>query len=286
MAENELNSARNLLLENDMVISCKRCKLVFDVFIDMQFGDLNRKRPEKGYLVQFSSHALQLYRNALDKLDHDDFESSLNLYKKKKTVGILWDKNNMQGAQHAVPNAGKRPSTFGEVRLPECGICSSNLKHNAHHADKVHLENMESEGPDRQKGTRKSSRIPSKCLPKKQCLISELKPKTRLSRRTNNKSACVTDEVDNNDARSVDDHICVDTLNRRSSRVKVNGNSSTNFGSNEECISNNIKCWRCLLLKVMVDGTMQNIICLKWECHRRRLVLQLLLKIGIELLSI
>ncbi|KAJ6847469.1 separase [Iris pallida] len=53
--------------------------------------------------------------------------------------------------------------------------------------------------------------------------------------------------------------------------------------SQHECEDTLLKkaiCWRCLILKVMEGGTMQDIFCLKSECHRRRLRLRLLMKIA------
>lgn len=281
LAEDELNSARNLLLENDVVISCKCCKLAFDVFIDMQFGDISRDRPEKFSSSTFSADALQLYRKALDKLGQNKSDIS-DFCSMADTVNTLLDKNNMQGAQNEVLSTCRRSSTSTDIRLLECNICSS-LNRNVHHAKQLNMESMEAKESNLHKVTKKGSRILSKCLQKEQDMNADLKPKTRLSNRTSrNKSSSATDRADNNEAIFADDDNCSDILSLRKSRVKINGNSFIGVGCKEQPTSSNLKCWRCLLIKVMVEGNMRNIIHVKWENHHRRLVLILLLKIGMK----
>ncbi|KAF9608453.1 hypothetical protein IFM89_009819 [Coptis chinensis] len=55
--------------------------------------------------------------------------------------------------------------------------------------------------------------------------------------------------------------------------LEVNRPSMTEFGCGKNC-------WKCLLVKVMKSGKMQNFIYMKWEFHRKRLSLRLLNEIG------
>lgn len=48
----------------------------------------------------------------------------------------------------------------------------------------------------------------------------------------------------------------------------------------EACVVHSKNCWRCLLLKVMESGRMNDFIYMKWEFHHRRLQLRLLIDIG------
>ncbi|KAJ6853593.1 small RNA 2'-O-methyltransferase-like [Iris pallida] len=112
LAENELQSARKILMENEMIISCKHCVLSLDASIDMQFGDLYRYSSEKGCQIQC---AKTIYQSALRKLNHDELKTSLIICKKLNN-------NNMKGAKFGVLNIGKFPSEHGAV---ECNICAS-----------------------------------------------------------------------------------------------------------------------------------------------------------------
>ncbi|XP_020266857.1 separase [Asparagus officinalis] len=246
-----------------------------------KFGDVSRNCPEKGSAVQLSSDAVRVYKKALDKLTCNDMKCSFNLCRKTYASSTSLDKNNIKEAQQNVLNDGKRPPSFGDVRLPECSICSLTPNLNVNQAKQVHLENIESKGSNLQKGIKKSSRIRSKCLQKEQDLNPEMKPKTSVSKRNSrNKSTSAAGKVDNNDATCANDDISYETLSHKNSEAKGNGNFSTEFSCGEECVPNNLKCWRCLLTKAMVDGCMQNISYLKWECYRKRLELQLCLKIA------
>lgn len=260
LAEKELNNARNLLYEYDSNISCKRCKLSFEVFIDTQFSDLHREHLEKSNPLQFPSHALDAYKKAVDKLNNDELVSSFDLYGNLNT-------------QLKTLNAGKpvRP-----VKRLECNVCSL-INGHAEHAKQVHSEYKEVKELNPNKGLRKSSRI-SKQLSKEQCSNSKPKPKNRTNKKTSqNKSPKDNNGVDSNDAGFIVSRQCSDTLSLQN--LELIKKSYTGFKCNEECMFN-VKCWRCLVIQVVADGNIKRISYLKWEHHRHQLVLQLLLKIA------
>ncbi|KAF5184255.1 Separase [Thalictrum thalictroides] len=72
MAETELNSARQILVGSNTSISCKQCILTLEVTLDQRFGCLFRNRSVDNNI----SATLDLYKSALDKLKHVEWDIS------------------------------------------------------------------------------------------------------------------------------------------------------------------------------------------------------------------
>ncbi|XP_010908769.2 separase isoform X2 [Elaeis guineensis] len=271
LAETELNYAKTLLEKNDTIISCKHCKLAFEVTIDMQIGDLFRNLFDKGLKIESTksiSDALVLYRLALDKLNHAELCSYCT-----------------EDANHGDVNADKVRFLAKKMRSPLCSICAS-LNHisGIPHAgqmpsevDKLSPLNAVGKKSLLNMEVKKRSKNPSKFIAKEQNLNVELKPRRTHS---TNRSANIATEVDSKYDRSDNHGFCPDTHSLGKVEKKLDETSPSDFGCSEQCICNRITCWRCLVINVMETGSMKNIIHLKWKCHHRRVVLVLLLKIA------
>ncbi|KAL5992928.1 hypothetical protein ACLOJK_013847 [Asimina triloba] len=90
-AENELNYARQILVDRNDGIFCKKCKLAWEATLDMQIGDLIRSRFTINKRIQSLDHSpcpLELYKTALEKLNIAELENPLSIYGKShsKTV--------------------------------------------------------------------------------------------------------------------------------------------------------------------------------------------------------
>lgn len=256
-----------------MIISCKHCKLAFEVKIDMQIGDLFRNLFDKGLKIESAkslSDALVLYRSALGKLNHAESCSYPT-----------------EDANHGDVNADKMLFLAKKVRSPVCSICAS-LNHisGIPHAEQMPPEDDKLLPPNAvgkksllKKEVKKRSKNQSKFTAKEQNLNAELKPRRT---RSTNQSANIVTEVDSKYDRSDCHEFCPDTESLGKVEKKLDETSPSDFGCSEQCICNKISCWRCLVINVMETGSMNNIIHLKWECHRRHVVLVLHLKIGIN----
>ncbi|XP_020596721.1 uncharacterized protein LOC110036586 [Phalaenopsis equestris] len=76
------------------------------------------------------------------------------------------------------------------------------------------------------------------------------------------------------------DSLKVEQQSSTISTVLPHGICSFDFGCSDGGILTNVECLRCLCLKMIKEGTMQNLIHFKWQCQRRRLLFRLLLKIA------
>lgn len=79
-AEEELTSAKQLLMDKKSCISCLNCKLVMEVSLDQQLGDLYSDQfdcTSQNPVIERLCFAENVYQSALDKLNHFEWESSV-----------------------------------------------------------------------------------------------------------------------------------------------------------------------------------------------------------------
>ncbi|XP_072953682.1 separase isoform X1 [Typha angustifolia] len=293
IAENELKCARKLLEENDMIISCKHCKLTLEVTIDMQIGDLSRNLFEKGFQTESTnslSQALGMYRSALKKLNHADFDCSLSIYNKPEVNMHLVDEEHRVAAKHEGINGGRRSYLVKEVRSTICNNCVaidkfssfSHARHLQSEYDQKSCFSAEGGGLLENVQVRRKTRNASKIILKEKSL--EVEAKTTRTRSTNrlSRKKCenIETKVDHKYENPTSDEFCADSLSLRKLKATCKTSSIDIIRCNIKGISAKEGCWSCLLIKVLNDGSMQDITFLRWECYRRRLLLILLLKIA------
>ncbi|KAJ8471851.1 hypothetical protein OPV22_026194 [Ensete ventricosum] len=251
LAENELKSAKKLLVEYDNIISCTRCKMVLEVRIDMQVGDLYRSIIGKGIQIKSTgslSDALGLYRSSLEKLELAEMVSCIDICQKPEANGgISQSADSIKEASNRIQHAVKLCSSTKEENSSVCSICRSLNSHkNVFHTRQV---------------------------PKESDDLSVLKTVNRKSQVKNISKKSLRCSTKNLNQQSK-------ARRNGSSNQEHNGAAEADCGDKEECDCSKMECWRCLIHQVMETGFMQDIIHLNWECHRRRLVLMLLLKIA------
>ncbi|KAF8411822.1 hypothetical protein HHK36_004381 [Tetracentron sinense] len=268
LAENELKSAKQFLVDSSTTISCKRCKLSFAVAIDQQIGDLTRSRIDSTAGVPYVkslSFALNLYRSALEKLNHSEWENSLSISEETNTESMISSKTLVK-----------------EDATNTNSCCATNTDTGELFSLKVEDEgaqvNMEA------KKSRKYKKA-SKHFPHEQILTAEHNPRITRSRyrSSHNNGVQVQREVEPalskySSGNRVFAH--PDTLSQKELLLETGRSSTTELGSELACFCNDTNCWRCLLMKVMETGSMKDFIYMKWEFHRRRLSLRLLIGIG------
>ncbi|GLT85957.1 hypothetical protein SLE2022_041220 [Rubroshorea leprosula] len=96
LAEKELQSARQVLADKSINFTCLKCRLMLEVNVDQQLGDLFRNLFDcsKGSnLRQRLSQAEDLYRNALEKLNHSEWKNSISCFDKESATHIAADQS-------------------------------------------------------------------------------------------------------------------------------------------------------------------------------------------------
>ncbi|KAL4588484.1 hypothetical protein LXL04_001375 [Taraxacum kok-saghyz] len=188
LSEREVESAKHILSDNSSLVTCLKCKLVMEVTIDQQLGDLFRIRfNSTNKHLEGLSKAETFYRSATGKLNIFEWRNS-------------------------VSDSEEGPRIF-------CDTLSI-------------TENQTEKDDDFQETTRPK-------LPRKSKKISKPLPEKKTSSRVT-----------------------------RSSKQKG------------EVSGEVVKCWHCLPCEIMASNSLENVVQMKWECIRRRLLLRLLTGIG------
>lgn len=197
LAEKELESAKHMLADSCRLVSCLKCRLVLQVTIDQQLGDLFRIRfKSTNKLLEGLSKAEAFYRSATDKLKVSEWKNCVSDCEESSARNTMFCDALSIGENQAEQN------------------------------DESQINGKETIRP---KVTRKSKKS-AKPLPEK------------------------------------------NTTSRITRSSKQRGEVT--------CVSDEGKCWHCLPSEVMKSKSLTNILQMKWECIRRRLLLRLLTGIG------
>lgn len=249
--------------------------MTWEVSVDIQIGDLTRShlhskevRPQKN-----SSRFLGLYGSALEKLNLSELGNPLI-----SNADIILSSNTLieEAADDGVGNivhssvrklktvVCNNPASVGcnvnshcngsdqsDTRKPSCLMVDNDESHT----------NMDAKKSKKYKNT--SRQVPTKQTLKNECILR----RTRASNRSScSKIVQVEDQVDNELSKHssyVHEFAFPVTNGQRGQQLQVNRSSAAHFA----CDNNE-------------HGSMQDIIYMKLECHRRRLLLRLLHKIG------
>ncbi|KAK9290720.1 hypothetical protein L1049_008894 [Liquidambar formosana] len=267
LAEKELQNAKQIVLDNSINISCLKCRLILEVTIDQELGDLSRshfysctENPSIGRL----SYAENLYKSAMDKLNLAEW------------------KNSISSPEEASSDSMMLRNTL--VKEVECGA-SNTFDHCATDQSDVREFLSKGERPEAKIEAKKygKTKKASKPLQQDQCLIAEhnLRMTRSRTRYSQNKNVSISGEVQIGLAKYANGNVssCTDTFNQKRLVLEVK-NSTVDFGCEVTCVCNKMKCWQCLRVEVMESGSVNNFILMKWECVRRKLSLRLLTGIG------
>ncbi|KAF6164599.1 hypothetical protein GIB67_032827 [Kingdonia uniflora] len=130
----------------------------------------------------------------------------------------------------------------------------------------------------------KKLKMASKQLPREQCLKTKTTRMTRSKcRLSDNRGIQVQGEPPSEYSLYSDGNngtACVDTHSQSGSHMELNQSSIPEFCCDETCLCNKSNCWRCHLIKVTETGTLTELINMRWEIYRRRVLLRLVMDIG------
>ncbi|PVH67030.1 hypothetical protein PAHAL_1G413900 [Panicum hallii] len=267
-ADSELKNAQDLLLEHDAIVSCKLCKLTLEVSVDMKVGDLFWSRFENDFQKLSTVNlpmALGMYRSALEKLNSTDMEFLTGSFDSLKTACHVCSRDCIISTEHGVCN-GKEPVVSKDGMLLPCTVCVLLRQASVDHCNKpttskarMKITRNAEAGPPLDVKTKRTSRNSSR-LAKEQNAETNAKTRTRSSKRTV--------------------HVKGDGL---PSDALVCGESECFPGGidlRKDGLCNMFGCWKCLLVKSLNSGCIQNILQFRWDCVRRRYRVSLLLKIA------
>lgn len=266
MAESELNTAKQILVDSGATISCKRCKLIWEVTVDMQIGNLSRSRlhSKEGHPSKNSSQFLGLYESALEKLNFAELGNHF-MSKTDRCKTLVEDADNGVGNTLHSSAGPLRTVVCNNPASVRCNVnshCSGPDESDTGNSSSLMANNDESHVNVDAKKSNKSKNT-SRHAPKKQTLKTECTlRRTRASNRSSHsKIVQVEDPVDHELAKhSSHSH---EFASQRGEQLQVSRGSAAHFA----CDDNE-------------HGLMQDIIYMKLESHRRRLLLRLLRKIG------
>ncbi|PON60261.1 Peptidase C50, separase [Parasponia andersonii] len=256
MAERELQGAKQYLDDGSSEISCLKCRLILEVTIDQHLGDLSQSITDNSsgkVSIESSSRAETLYKSALDKLNLSDWASSASFPKEARAGSIVLEKALVKSAEYSAS------STFAHTEETQQGIMRPSGK-----------------GPKDVKEVKKcrQTRNSTRALLKDQDPMPEnnfrsTRSNCRSSRNQNISSNIqVGGETD-----------CSRSCGQRDFVLEIKS-CKIAFGCENICVSNKIRCWHCLQMEVAKYGLMTNIINMKWEFVRRRLLVKLLTCLG------
>ncbi|KAH9751960.1 Separase [Citrus sinensis] len=266
-AEKELKNAKQILVEKSINLSCLKCRLILEVTVDQQLGDLSRSYSgcdDRGNtLIERLSNAEKLYKSALDKLNLSEWKNSISLPEEARSESILPKKPSIQNVEHGAGN------TFVHSTL--------------HQPDTVELTAR----------NQLSSKVGgTKCRKTKNALKSlvndqnlDLDPNSRITRSkyrsSQNQSVnnCVEERSGvSKHAKNNNLSDLPDILSQGKSVLEAKSFVDTAYQA--ACICNKMKCWQCLPGEVIESGLLDNLLHVKWEFTRRRLSLRVLAGIG------
>ncbi|CAL5019775.1 unnamed protein product [Urochloa decumbens] len=261
-ADSELKIARDLL-EHDVTVSCKLCKLTLEISVDMKVGDLFWSRFEKDFQKEFFSQtdfqeqstenfsrALGIYQSAIEKLNSTNMEFLTGSFDSLKTVCHVRSKDCIIRTEHEVCSTGKETLVSKDTSVDHCSEAT------VLEAQTKNSTNAEV-GPPLGVKAKRTSRNSSRSAKEQKAEINA-KTRTRSSKRTAHVKG---DEFPAN-ALSCGERECFpDGIDR-----------------SKDDLCNMFGCWKCLLVESLNSGCIHNILEFRWDCVRRRYLVSLLLK--------
>jgi separase len=271
MAEKELQSAKEILMDTSMNFSCIKCRLMLEATVDQHLGDLSRSNFDSttaDISVERLSHAENLYKLALDKLNLSVWKNCVSFPEKANAESMMLKKTVVKDAECGASNHSA------------CFVATEqDPRKSARELPKVKTE---------AKTSRKKA--PKPFLKEK---IPENNSRLTRSRYRSTQNQSMSTSGESQVGPSGESQVgplgylkghdvfdCPDLLCQGELLVETKS-CTVAFGCEVKCISD-MRCWQCLAMAVMESGLVNNFVHMKWEVVRRRLLLRLLTGIGMS----
>lgn len=251
-AENELQSAKKMV-DSNSYYSCIRCRLLLEVNLEQQLGDLFRNHFDSIIINNSKdklSHAEFLYKSALEKLNHSEWNNITCDEENNENQTI---RTNITSTEDVTGNAaahhpGNQPEAIGARK------------------------------------SRKTKNV-SKSVLKEQHVIAEQSSRVTRSRSrsSQNQSMSSTGEAQVGLLKQLNGEVgskLSNTCWERESSLLGKGRFMDELRNEIACICKGTKCWQCLPTEILKSGLLNFFINMKWEYARRRLLVRVLTGIG------
>ncbi|KAJ1281207.1 hypothetical protein BS78_04G290200 [Paspalum vaginatum] len=279
-AEGELKYSRNLLTENDAIISCKLCKLTLGISIDMQVGDYFWSLFEKDFQKQSRtnlSSSIDIYQSAIKKLKSTVLTGSID---SSKSGCPVCSEDCIIPTKHGGSNHGKEPLTSKDGLLPPCSVCVLLRQASVDHCSEPKVKRVQRNnsrnaeaGPPLDAKAKRTSRNSSR-LAKEQNVETPAEGRIRSSKRNAHRQGKkALTELHSKSGISWSDELVTDA-----SICCKAGCFPDGIVGRKDDLCNTFGCWNCLLVHSFNSGCIQNILQLKLDFVCRRYLLSLLLK--------
>lgn len=230
---------------------------MLDVTIDQHLGDLYQSIMDNSssYLsIRSSSRAEIFYKSAIDKLNLSDWASFASFPKEATTEYVVLEKALVKDVEYGARN------TFANTEETQQDIKKPSRK-----------------GPKEIKEVKKcrKTRNSAKALLKDQDPMPDNNIRTTRSKYRSSQNQNISSNIQVGGKNH-----CFGTFSDVVFEIK---SCKIAFGCEDICICNKMKCWHCLHMEAIKYGLINNIIDMKWEYVRRRLLLKLLTCLGMSI---
>uniref|UniRef100_A0A7N0RG04 separase n=1 Tax=Kalanchoe fedtschenkoi TaxID=63787 RepID=A0A7N0RG04_KALFE len=260
LAASILEEGKHVFSDCKIQVTCLKCRSIFEIDLDLQLGDLFRSQfnSSLGYTSSDQlSQAESLYRTGLYKLKLPEWKNSVSCPRQStemkakdrnyKTKGLECNahstyKSNALGISESSAACEKPPVILEPKRSKKIKEVPGNLH--------LHKNSVAQKNVRVTRARTRSSQISNPTKP------------------ADKQNGCIPCSNDNGE------HARFDALSQELSFLDIN-DSMLHSGC-AMCLRENVQCWQCLPIKVLESGSVDSLISLKWEFHRRKLSLKLL----------
>ncbi|KAE8698781.1 putative Kinetochore protein ndc80 [Hibiscus syriacus] len=247
-AEQELQSAKRILVDSSSNYSCIRCRLMLEGNLDQQFGDLFHNLSDSDVINDSKerlSHAEVLYKSALEKLNHSQWKNIISDEESKEDLAI---RTAIISSEDVAGNAASKPDATGARK----GRKTKNVSKPAVKEQQAIPEQISRVTPSRSQSSQNQS------------ISSTGEAQVGRSKQSNGN---VVSKVS-------------DTYWEKESPLLGKESYMDESTSEIACICKRTKCWQCLPAETMKSGLLIYFINIKWEYARRKLLARILTGIG------
>ncbi|KAM1392417.1 hypothetical protein ACFX2I_019995 [Malus domestica] len=265
LAEKELQSAKQYFGACSTDLSCMKCRLLLEATVNQNLGDLYQSIFENTRSTSSDklSHAENLYKSAIAILNLSEWKNSVSCPEEEC---VEW----------TMP---------GKASLKDVGYCASSIytvsEEKQHDNRKTTKEGLKSKMDA--KKCKKTKNAP-KLVVKNQVSVPEHNLRVTRSRYQSSQNQSISGNgiVQLGPSKLLQGKSecdSPDTFSKREFLLDLKS-CEVAFGCNVTCICNQMRCWQCLPVEVMKSGLVKDLVHLKWEFVRRRLLLRLLTGLG------
>lgn len=275
-------------MENTAEISCKRCEVVLEGLVDLQLGDLYRSKFEstsRVKCIESLTNALGQYKSALERLNIVGL-SSFGGRVRTETTRSSFGKGFISKVTHETGVADKASVSKREKGSTMDSECAPEMDD----SDGQNVTDNKTFSVSTVNADNHLMHVGGKRDPK---FVPRRSSRKKVSEGESNLSTCEIRvhcqkrNFGGEKYQNIPEHGNCTRESARPSGCQKDSAYLEHYeklqslnGCSKAALKSNKNCWVSFLVNVMKTDFMNDIMSIKWECHRRRLSLRLLSKIG------